>query len=383
MTRADDTVTEDDGSAVLSRAWPEGVPSAEAALLKRLPVARRQKVVARLTALLDIEDLRRANKVARLDLPARARTAGVTTDGLAAIRRKWDADRTLASVVPYLGRSERQPTQRSDDDPIVVEARALIADRPGATDSQLASELRRRGGASVPNMIRLVRRLRRDEATDPSVIGVTYGKALLVDVCATDAVTAADRPIAFALVVERASRLILGAAAGTVDDDTIALELRAVSAATARIAADGLDADAGGTVAAVELTIGDGPGVDAAFAAADVLREVGFDVRANSRGPRRYGQRLVSLLGRRLGAISWRPRSSTRGAEAPPGAIRMDLSAAHGLLDLEVDRHNAEILANLGEGRVLTARVMDGAMARALVQVTSILSGDGVDAGGG
>ncbi|MGU3314052.1 hypothetical protein ACLBWH_00760 [Sphingomonas sp. M6A6_1c] len=366
----------DDEMTLLGRAWPDGVPDQEITLLRSLTAPRRSKVMARLGALLDIEDARQVNPNAQVDMRGKALMAGLTADGLFGLRRKWEAARSLASIAPYLGRAERQPTQRLDDDPIVIAARALIADEPGSPDSVLASRLRKDFGASVPNMIRLVRRLRRDDATDPARVGKTFGRSLLVDLCAIDYVTVA-RPvttIVCAVVVERTSGLILGHAVEASDGDTVAAESAAVRAAIAFVTERRLDVD--GVPSEIELTIGDGPRAPGAFASAQRIRCEGVDLRVNSVGPRRYGQRLVSQLGKRLGRLWWRPRSSAPGCEPPPSdwGNAIAISDAAVMVAVEVDGHNAETLASLAQGGVFPGWGMaEGAMVSSLRRLLGVL----------
>ncbi len=375
----DDTETE-----LLNRAWPDGIPDAETRLLRSLTAQRRSKVIARLRALLEIEDARRTNPNAHVDLRAKATAAGVTTDGLFAIRRKWEASRSLASIAPYLGRAERQPTQRDEDDPVVVAARALIATMADSPDSVLASRLRQEFKTAIPNMIRLVRRLRRDDATDPDRIGGTFGRSLLVDLSAIDRVTIGPPavPIVCAVVIERASGLILGSAVEESGGDTIAAQTAAVRGAIAFVSRHALDV--AGDIAAVELTVGDGPDADRAFATAGRMKLEGVDLRVNSSGPRRYGQRLVSQLGKRLGRLWWRPRFTAPGSE-PSKADRNNAIAvadAAVLIAGEVEEHNGEILAALAEGGIVPGwGNADGAMIAALKRVLAVL-GQGVVADG-
>ncbi|GAA0732159.1 hypothetical protein [Sphingomonas japonica] len=367
----DDTETE-----LLRRAWPDGVPDAETRLLRSLTAQRRAKVIARLGALLEIEEARRSNPNAHVDLRTKAAAAGVTTDGLFAIRRKWEASRSLVSIAPYLGRAERQPTQRDEDDPVVVAARTLIAGMPGSPDSVLASRLRQQFGTAIPNMIRLVRRLRRDEATVPDRIGGTFGRALLVDLSAIDRVTTDQPavPIVCAVVIERASGLILGAAVEESGGDTLTAQVAAVREAIAFVSKHALDV--AGDISAVELTIGDGPDAAEAFAAAERLKREGVDLRVNSSGPRRYGQRLVSQLGKRLGRLWWRPRFTAPGSEPSKADLGNAIAVADAavLIAGEVEDHNGEILAALAEGGIAPGwGKPDGAMAAALRRVLAVL----------
>lgn len=333
-------------------------------------------MAARLGALLDIENARAANVNAHADMRSRAAAAGLTADGLFAIRKKWEASRSLASIAPYLGRAERQPTQRDDDDPVVIAARRLIAEQPGSPDSVLASLLRKEFGASVPNMIRLVRRLRREDATDPSRVGRTFGRSLLVDLCAIDYVTLTQpvTTIVCAVVVERVSGLILGFAVEASDGDTVAAEATAVRAAIAFVAESELDID--GDAAEIELTIGDGVRASDAFASAQRLKGDGVDLRVNSDGPRRYGQRLVSHLGKRLGRLWWRPRSSAPRSEPALSDFENAIAIRDAAVMVagEVEAHNADTLASLAEGGVVPGwGITEGAMVNSLRRLLVVL----------
>lgn len=282
----------------------------------------------------------------------------------------------MAAVVPYLGRAERQPTQRDEDDPVVQAARTLISKRSGDADSTLANELRRGFGLSVPVLVRLVRRLRRDDATDPKRVREVFGRALLIDICAIDRVTdeADPRAILCAVVVERASGLVLGHALDDSGGDTLRTQAVAVRRALARLATQMLD-QADGT-AEVELTLGDGPGLAAAVALAEEMKAAGTDLRVNSLGPRRYGQRLVSLLGKRLGRVWWRPRSSSPTTSPAAGDMGAAMSVADAelLVATEMASHDDEVMARLAEGGVQPGwSEADGAMGRALKCVLPLL----------
>ena len=367
----------DEEFGLLRRAWPDRPRDDEAALLRSLPLARRQKALARLKALLEIEDARRDNPRGHADMKRIAADAGLTSDGLFAIRQKWAAARELSAIVPYLGRAERQPTQRSDDDPVVLAARRLIAERPEDSDSVLASALRQEFDLSAPVLVRLVRRLRRDDATDPQRIGAVFGRALLLDVCAIDRVTLGDDPrmILVALVVERASGWILGHQVVAAGDDSLAAQAKAVDMARTLIERERIDAPDGS--AAAYVTLGDGPLLHAAAEAALHLKRQGVDFAVNSFGPRRYGSRLVALLGKRLGRLWWRPRASAPDDEPPAGAgSAMDLRDAGILVGSEVAAHNAEVIARLAEGGIKPGwGSAKGAMAGTLETVGAMLEG--------
>jgi len=363
---------------LLHRAWPDEPVDEQIALLRSLPLLRREKAVARLKALLTIEAARRDNPRAHVDLKKVAADAGLTSDGLFAIRQKWAASRTLSALVPYLGRAERQPTQRADDDPVVVAARRLIVERPTASDSMIASALGREFDLSAPVLVRLVRRVRRDDATDPDRIGTVFGKAILVDVCAINRTTLDDDPqmIVCALVVERASGLMLGHHVAAANDDTLHAQLQAIGQAHEMVTRQRLDQPDGH--AAALLTLGDGPGFDAAIASAALLKKSGVDLAVNSLGSRRYGSRVVSLLGKRLGRLWWRPRSSAPHAEVPAfgGDPAIDIDDARILVDGEVSSHNAGVLERLAEGGVRPGwGVAEGAMVGTLNVVADVLAG--------
>lgn len=362
---------------LVSRAWPDRATDAEAALLRSLPLSRREKAVARLRALLDIEDARRDNPRGHVDMKRIASSAGLTPDGLFAIRQKWAATRELAAVVPYLGRAERQPTQRDDDDPVVVAARRLIAERADASDSVLASELRREFNLSAPVLLRLVRRLRRDDPTDRERIKEVFGRAFLVDVCAVDRITTSMPPrmVLVAVVVERASGWIMGHHVLAAGGDSLNGQAIAVTMARNLIQRERLDRS-GGTAAAY-VTLGDGPLFDAAFDAAAALKRSGIDLAVNSVGPRRYGSRLVSLLGKRMGRLWWRPRASAPGEDPPPGAGSvMDLRDARVLVQAEVTAHNVEVIGRLAEGGIEPGwGVAKGSMVASLDIVGAMLRG--------
>ena len=362
---------------LLRRAWPDREVESEAALLRSLPLARREKALARLGALLDIEDARRDNPRAHVDMKRIAASAGLTPDGLFTIRQKWAANRELAAIVPYLGRAERQPTQRADDDPVVMAARRLIAERADASDSVLASELRREFNLSAPVLVRLVRRLRRDDPTDPERIREVFGRALLLDVCAVDRITTSMPPrmVLVAVVVERASGWILGHHVLAAGGDSLAAQGTAVTMARNLIQRERLDRP--DCSASAYVTLGDGPLFDAASDAATALKRSGVDLAVNSVGPRRYGSRLVSLLGKRLGRLWWRPRASAPYEEPPPGVGPvMDLRDARVLVQAEVAAHNSEVIARLAEGGIeLGWGVSKGAMVATLDLVGTMLKG--------
>ena len=361
---------------LFEEAWPDGPHDDDVRVFRTLSPARRSKVAARLTAVLKIEATRKTNARAHVDMSALARDAKLSRDGLLNIRKKWDADRSISSLVPYLGRAEKQPTQLSDEDPIVLAARAIIADTPDALDGTIAGKLKAMFGVTKPRGIRLVRRLRRDDALDPNALNKTYGRAVVVDLCAIDRTIAdaGDTTAVLCLVAERASSLIIGHAVVSGASDTLAVQRAAVLQAADWLEREVLDL--AGAEAGVILTLANGPHIEDAVERIDRARAAGIDYGVTSLGPRRYGRRLLTIFGKRLGALSFRPLLTDPNGDRPaagsmPSMTLADLAV---LVAAEVAKHNEVVITQIRDaGFAEDSLVSRGAMSVALRHLAALL----------
>jgi hypothetical protein len=363
---------------LLSRAWDGGPADADLRLLRSLPPLRRAKVVKRLAAMIAIEDVRVNAPRARADISKVAEAAGLTRHGLLTVRAKWEKNREISSLVPYLGREEKQPTQLSDDDPAVVAARALIAAHPGALDGTLAGMLKREHAVTKPRGMRLIRRLRRDDAVVPDRLAGTYGASIVVDLCAIDRYLCDyhGQPAAIVVAVERASGLVIGHRTVPAWGETLTAQHEVVLGAIGFVRGGRLDPRSG--IADIALTVGDGDRLQAVLVRVVDAKADGFDVALTTIGPRRYGRRLLALFGRRLGMLGLRPmlmvqdgEGGSRGVEVP--SMTLGDVAVH--VDRQIALHNEAVRDRLVEAGVTNGGGDGGgAMVAALTRLAVILA---------
>jgi hypothetical protein len=228
----------------------------------------------------------------------------------------------------------------------------IRASLPDAAARTMADEVVRRAGGriSLDASLGMVRAARMRLSSDPNYLRDRFGRVLLVDVSAVSlAVYDAEGkvlPMNVAVVLDRASRLILGHAACIA---TAALEgqIRAVQATS--VVGSTPDSEPTAASAKLEVVIGYGS-EEAVEELATAARQVGADVI--DRGERRCGSRMLSLIGHRLSRLRLRPRATNpnsvwAGSTAGLSFAPMDQVRAKALIDEAVREHNRARLVGL------------------------------------
>lgn len=322
------------GTELLGRAWPGGVPLKEAALLGAMPAERAEKTLDRLRAVLAAEDGEPIGELAAglgMDRPAFFR-----------LRARWRAERSLRSIAPFAGRKLRRAGREDLDgaaSALVLEASAE------ASAAELANALVVRAGNKVARTQALaaIRRARLATSTKQERLSKHFGRALLRDITALDLNVSLpngtiDRCIGI-FMLERSSGLILGHAAG---QRALSFDLEAMALDRSLAYAGARDPQPD-RLARLEWVAGEWSGgwFDQIKDAVDAT-----EGRFLNRGDRRFGERMVSLIGPRLSRIAMRPRSTFRidSEQAPP---ILDPQHASALIDDAVYDHNLARLSRL------------------------------------
>lgn len=361
----------DEVRQVFAQAWPHGVPAEEQALFDLLPDDRAELVLRRLEAIMSVE---RGKAVG-----AAAAELGIDRPAFFRLRRAWSTGRSLRSITPFAGRAPRRLGPSSGDSGGLVEE-VIRASSPNSSARAMAEEVVRRsdGSISPDASLRMVRATRMRLSADRDYLRDRLGRVLIVDVCAVSLAIHDDGgrvvPMAVAVVLDRASRLIVGHSACVA---TAALEGQMMAVeATAPMQPSALSAPASESP---ELEVVIGYGSEQAVEELAVAgRRVGAQVVA--KGDRRCGSRMLSLIGHRLGRLRLRPRatnplSTWAGSTAGLSFAPMDQARARALIDEAVRAHNRERLVGLtgtdeGQHSHLVARYLDR-----FVQVTGAPEG--------
>jgi len=335
---------------ILRAAWPEGVPAFERALLASLDAEKRNAVLARLDAV---------NRARAGESPEElAVHIGVGRASFFKMRRRWQAERTLAVLVPRAKRRGGRPKLEHDE----VAGKDL--DRGAA----------RRGGTpsarlpSVPTVRRMLRDRRRAEATKPELLLENFGSRFALDLTAMDIPISVHGEIEWAggaFFLELQSGLILSAAVSTLAESDL-ISRQAVKSGCAFAEKKRLRALSDPVLEAV---VGDSGISIGGYA--DYLRwlkEVTEPEHLFTAGNQRFGRFLLNAIGRRIGRIRLKPRTTVRTAKISPsdlqGRTPVSVSDAQILLDEEIRRHNEPIEKKLAELGLLS-RGGDGALLRA------------------
>ena len=355
-----------DHEALLAIAYPDGIPPGEAAHLASLPPDRAELVARRLAAVLEAE------RDVRPGLAELATRAGVDRSVFFQLRRQWRERRSLSVLTPFAGTPLRGAIDRGGSKTAMPIVRRLVAASldfvsAGVIAKQVVREMREE--VSYKTALRLVRLERQKSATDADYLRRNYGRTLLLDISAVDIpISGVESAVAIAaLVMDRASLLVLGAATGE-SSDMPSLQSVAIRRAHRLLGEERLDRTMPLHDLLVEFVRADGG--TALMAAADE-RERRSNVEVVAAGPRRFGRRASGLLGGRLGGLrlmphataTGRPGSATLGTRRSPVTVQQ----AAELVDRAVLGHNEPRIAALrmASGSEMTL-VPDGAMGEVL-----------------
>ena len=298
------------------RAWPKGVPEKDVMLLSKLSTEDERLVAARLSALLSVEAGTRPASRAPAD-DAR----GLTDSGFQSLVRRWRADRSVSTLMPYAGRALRRRGDTADHRAVVAVVDELLKADPEMGLVPLSRQAARRSGSELaPNSVKLIARERRAMLrSDGGWIASRYGNAILSDVCALPAEVevspGATAGALIALVVETASGIILGHAVGG-SDSALELQRSAMADALAGTITQRLDI-VGSVASTLRIVVAPGD-EDGALAYARAIRRAMPAAHVVDAPRRRAGDRVADLLDGAVDVLRLRPRGGrpTRRATA-------------------------------------------------------------------
>jgi len=243
--------------------------------------------------------------------------------------------------------------------------RLLPRERNG-TIARLASE-NLGGEPSLSATLKIVQQQRRLKSSSPSALRLGYGGMLLIDVCAVSISVEDDSDVVCCFVLEETSLLILGVSVGLASAHPRAEDAASNAVATlAHLRADRSSSE----LAQSDLRI----------VLPENRTENECQVRLRSptdqvfgSGPGRFGGRLISKVGPRIGGLRLRP-SITLGNNSLSSELYLTamwpptLEDAALLVRHEIERHNAPTIQLLTKLKLIgpTHGVSNGIMTAAL-----------------
>ena len=409
-------------AAVLNRAWPDGVPDEEIALLRATRPDRRISAIERLKVLLDLEAhaLNLGRKHAGYDLIA-ARI-GMGRTGLMKLRTGWRTCRSLASVIHYAamatpelyhaarsraidqnGEGHGELASRSgkvrNASEILPSAayivrnsekvRGFVADTINSHSTVTNGEVGRRLLVEFPDLnvsrpvaVACAQSVRREMENQPDRLTENFGKRILIDLCAIDlfieeqddkkSKDGASAAIAvISVVMETSSRNVLGWAIGQWPG--LDLQLAALDEAMITLAQQDVQ---GSIESADEVKVSFVPGLDRKTE--NTERTPLSDsplVALPMRGPRRFGRQMTSLLGARIGKLGLRPGSTAPSADRTLlrwSPVVRTWEDAKAFVSAAIQRHQTEVDARLFMIDLQLRNSRTGAMRRKLAAIRAL-----------
>ncbi len=361
------------GEELLSRAFPGGPSTQDRTLIQSLSAEGAENVLRRLSAVLESEkpDAPTGTELAAL--------AGISIRLFYDLKRRWKRERSLAVLVPFQQPKRLSPLNQGAGHEIARVAGELAAATPDyVAAGVIAREVARRieGPNAFRSALRHVRMARLRLSKDIAYLGSNYAQNITCDVSSISIPAFGNPQMAVpgvAFVMERASRLVLSAVVVS-SAGVLAAQRKAAVSAIEFLSEQRVDRLAGvGQHIETEFVLGDCPQDTLECIRGRLFGTPGLDLIDN--GSRRFGQRLVSLLGSRVGKIAFAPRFTAERAKLT-GALEPSGLANHAqaLIGLEFERHNEPILAVLEEVRFKNLELIaDGAMAARLKLIADTL----------
>lgn len=379
MTTTKDSNLIDIGSnsdaLILRDAWPDGPDPADAALWSLLNEQARAVVTARLKALIAVERGARPAAVY-------AKAAGMDPTRFSRLRKRWLEERSLRTVIPQAHRRVRRITPRYDFAWATGDDKLVEREVHQASCNASVSSIARRvvegvhGTMSLQTATRLVRQQIAQDRLDPDSLREKFGDELRIDLSAVSLALSGQRDdeapaVVVAMVLEVASGLILGSAAGEAAV-SIKLQHEAIANAIKFLNIDERQA----INSRMTIVLGwaeDRRLWDLAYA----LHGLPGVERIIEKTPGRFGKGIVEILGHRIDRLRLRPKSTdprspkhreTKTLSMPP----MSAMHARALVEEAVANHNAPIIALLNrEGLLGPASAAGGRMTNALQSIVS------------
>lgn len=316
------------------------LPDSESSRLAALTPAQRSKAVARYRAFHGWQSR-------ELSFDEAVAASGLSRSRFYRLAADWRAAPSLAA----LGVSSNAKVPRERLDPVAVgKLQSVVADvvrlNEGASTSQLVRLMVERAGlnqAQLPGTTRL-RDIVENEKRRVAATGEA-GHTVMFDCTAINLPQQDGRPHILFALVDKGTRLILGAAVGPTADTTrgyaqVALD---VWKRTSASLSDLLWAQRN---AQIYLTAG----LDIAAAEGEVLALMKAGVRTVQlkRSPRRYGSYFREVIGDRIGRVAITPSRTEEGEALPDNGDMTPWSEdeAAAAVSHAVEQHNAVVLAD-------------------------------------
>lgn len=324
--------------------FPSELPESDRGRWAELTAAQRASAARRLRAF-------RAWQSGEQSLDDAVKESGLSRSRFYRLAAAWKANPSLAALGAFRGSG----AARERLDPEVIGAlQAVVKDvvmlNEGASVSQLVRIMVERSGVEekkLPGALRL-REIVENEKRRVAATGEA-GHTVMFDCSAINLPQADGRPHVMFVLVDKGTRLILGAAVGPVADATDGYA-RVAADVRARLSNELAQVPWSLRVSQIYLTAG----LDVAAAESIVfdLRKAGVSTVQLKRVPRRYGGYFRQVVGDRIGRIAITPARTEKGAATPDNGDMNPWSQveATAAVAQAVDRHNASVLADLPPG---------------------------------
>ncbi|MEL7682521.1 hypothetical protein AAG602_15260 [Citromicrobium bathyomarinum] len=338
-----------------SSKWLKNLSDSDALLLRTMPEDRRSATLRRLSALLALDE-------GAVGVVEAGEAAGMARSAFHKLRKRWERSPSLVSVAPYATRSARgseisrasiREVASGEDGahpPLLGLVREILLNDGSMSNGQVARFVRDADpdAPEQQTLVKLVRRMRQELSLLPEALQKSYGRRLLVDLCALGIIVAGTEPAEVPLagfVVDQASGLVLAAKVARREGMWTALE-GAIRKARTVLREDGLDVvretDGVATVVVPDISV----------EAAKGFRSRVAPIAYIASGERRFGQRLVSVVGRRIGRIELKsaytlPHTGVPGKIEGPFTVPMSMEDIEALVEAEIGHWNEPILARI------------------------------------
>lgn len=324
--------------------FPTGLPDSDRGRWAEMTVGQRAKAAKRLAAF-------RGWQSGEMNLDYAVAASGLSRSRFYRLAAAWKAAPSLAA----LGVSTGSGAARERLDPEAVNAlqavvKEVVMLNEGASVSQLVRIMVERSGvdeSKLPGTLRL-REIVENEKRRIAATGEA-GHTVMFDCTAINLPKADGRPHVMFVLVDKGTRLILGAAVGPSADATMGYA-RVAADVRARTSSRLANLPWSLRVSQIYLTAG----LDVAAAESVVLdlRKAGVRTVQLKRVPRRYGGYFRQVVGDRIGRIAITPTRTEEGAATPDNGDMRPWSEGEAMAAVAqaVDQHNASVIADLPAG---------------------------------
>lgn len=328
----------------IAKGFPTGLPESDCGRWAELTASQRAKAAIRLAAF-------RSWQSGEKSLEDAVTASGLSRSRFYRLAADWKVAPSLGALGVFTGSGAAR--ERLDIGAVSA-LQAVVKDvvmlNEGASVSQLVRIMVERSNVyekKLPGALRL-RQIVENEKRRIAATGEA-GHTVMLDCTAINLPQAGGRPHVMFILVDKGTRLILGAAVGPSADATVGYA-RVTADVRARISSGLADLPWSLRVSQIYLTAG----LDIAAAERVVLdlRRAGVRTVQLKRVPRRYGGYFRQVVGERIARIAITPSRTERGAATPDNGDMTTWSAgeAAAAVAQAVDQHNAGVLVSLPDG---------------------------------